>query len=93
MPLLLFSGVRSQESTVINGDSRRANWGLAAGFMIAVVALVGSFVVILQGHEIYGLFSIIISIGSVAGVFVYGSIARKQERQAKSPSNGQARRR
>ena len=42
------------ESTIVKGDDRRANWGLATGFTIGVLIIVLSFILVLKGHDASG---------------------------------------
>jgi len=70
----------AMEEVVIRGDVRRANWGLAAGFTIAVAAIAVSFYMVYLGREIAGLGGLIMSLGSLVGAFVYGTVSRRRER-------------
>jgi hypothetical protein len=71
------------EDTVIRGDQRRANWGLAAGFVLAMVTVVGSLFLAYMGKELAGVSGLFLGLGSLVGVFVYGSRNRSQERVEK----------
>jgi uncharacterized membrane protein len=69
------------EKLVTTSDIWRANWGLAAGFTVAMTAIVGGIALAFFGHEVSG--------GAIAGVagaglvsaFIYGTTVRKNERQ------------
>jgi uncharacterized membrane protein len=71
------------EDTVIRGDQRRANWGLAAGFVLAMVTVVGSLYLAYLGKEFIGIGGLLISLGSLVGLFVAGTKSRRDERVEK----------
>ena len=61
------------EQTEVVGDSRRGNWGLAAGFSLSAMVIgVGTFL-IATGHDWAGGMVIAIDLVGLAAVFVYGS--------------------
>lgn len=70
----------NSEATVIHGDIRRATTGLWLGAVVAITLGVGSLVIIDRGHPVEGLIGLGIDGGSIVGTFVYGSIARRNER-------------
>lgn len=72
------------ERKVIESDIRRSNWGLGAGFALALVTLTGAFYITLQGYPVQGISAIVVAIGSLTAVFVYGTLTRKRERQRKA---------
>jgi uncharacterized membrane protein len=71
------------ESTVINGDGRRAWGGLIFGFVISCLALGGGIYLIDRGHDKYGALISTGSLGALVGIFVYGSNNRRAERKEK----------
>lgn len=75
------------EATVIKGDNRRANWGLGAGFTIGSLILALSFVLVLYGHDTAGTILGTTDLTALVGVFVYGTRARRQERQRRDEKN------
>jgi hypothetical protein len=68
------------EQTVIVGDSRRAYLGLAAGFIISALGIGGGIYLIATGHDWAGLALAGVNLTGLVGVFVYGSKARRDER-------------
>ena len=75
------------EETVINiqraaivGDSKRSNVGLCLGFVIAALGLASGTYLALEGHEWPGVVITGMPLTGLAGVFVYGSKARRDER-------------
>jgi len=74
----------SLESRVVDADIKRANWGLAAGFVVAIAGLVASCLMVVGGHEAAGLVLGGLDLGSLAGVFVYGTVSRRNEREQRA---------
>ena len=72
------------EQKVVGGDSTRSNLGLAAAFIVAVIALLGSIYVIDQGYTWAGVAIFGIDIVGLASVFVHGTRARRAERERKA---------
>lgn len=78
------------ESRVVDADIKRANWGLAAGFVVALAGLLVAYLLIDRGNAVAGMaFGTIDLVGLVA-VFIYGTLSRRSERQqrAKMMSGG-----
>ena len=69
------------ENRVVDADIRRANWGLAAGLVVAVVFGVGSFISILSGYALAGTGLGGGVIVALVGTFVYGTQSRREERR------------
>ena len=69
------------EAKVINSDIGNSRLGLWFGLIIGLAGLASSVIVIIYGKQIAGGVLGIGTIGSLVGVFVYGSQKRKQERQ------------
>ena len=74
------------EKAVIFGDVNRANRGLWAAAAVALAFLIVAAVVILEGHDAAGIVIASVDIGSIVGVFVYGTETRRRERKEKAQS-------
>lgn len=74
---------RELESVVVRADVRRANWGLASGFVVAVLSISLSAFLILNGHDLAGGTIGIGATASLVTAFIYGSNSRKEERLSK----------
>jgi len=72
------------ERLVITSDVKRANWGLIAGFVLAITCILGSFYMISLGFEIAGIAVVLASLASLIGAFLYGTHSRKKEREKKA---------
>jgi len=72
------------EKSVIEGDNRRANWGLVSATVISLAVLGVSGVLAMGGHETVAGVLAGADIAALAGVFVYGTNTRKQERVEKT---------
>jgi len=72
------------EKSVIEGDNRRANWGLVSATVISLTVLGVSGVLAMGGHETVAGVLAGADIAALAGVFVYGTNTRKQERVEKT---------
>jgi uncharacterized membrane protein len=72
------------EARVIDGGVANQTRGSYFAFIIALVAIVGGFVLIEQGKSALGLSAIITSVGGLVGVFVYSKRQQKKERVEKS---------
>ncbi|MBW1999257.1 MAG: DUF2335 domain-containing protein [Deltaproteobacteria bacterium] len=71
------------ESAVIESDIRQSKTGLVFGFIIGMTAIVLGAVCVLYGHGLGGGLIGGSGITGLAGVFVYGTAARRKERKAK----------
>lgn len=71
------------EKTVIEGDNRRADRGQRFGFIVAMTAIIGGFVLIGMGKNGYGIAAILGALASLVGSFIYSSETRKKERSTK----------
>lgn len=74
----------SLEKSVIEGDTRRANWGLVSATIISLSVLGVSGLLAMHGHETVAGVLAGVDIAALAGVFVYGTNTRKQERVEKT---------
>ena len=72
------------ESRVVDADIKRANWGLAAGFVVAIAGLVASCLMVVGGHEVAGLVLGSLDLVSLVAVFVYGTVSRRGEREKRA---------
>ncbi len=72
------------EKVVVNGSNKRANWGLAAGFVIALTTIAGAVYAMSLGYDIAGAAVVIASLASLVGTFLYGTKSRRDERSEKS---------
>jgi uncharacterized membrane protein len=72
------------EDNVIGSDAYRANAGLWMGVGVAVLSILAGTYLIAIGHDWAGVSMGTVVVVALAGVFVYGSISRRQERSAKS---------
>jgi uncharacterized membrane protein len=75
------------EKTVIEGDNRRANWGLVCGFTFGLIVFVLSFILIMYGHDWAGVALATTDLVVLVGTFVYGTRARRQERERRNEKN------
>lgn len=75
---------RQLEKAVILSDVSRANWGLAAGFTLALIGVVGSLLIISSGNPGIGLTTLIISLAPLVIAFLETSRRRKTERYQKA---------
>ena len=75
------------ESTVITGDNKRANWGLATGFTIGIAIIFLSFVLVLKGHDVPGTIFGTADLAGLIGLFVYGRNARQKELSRRDQKN------
>jgi uncharacterized membrane protein len=75
------------ESTVINGDDKRANWGLFTGYTIGILIIVLSFILIMKGHDVSGTVLGSIDLVGLVSLFVLGRRSRGQELQRREQKN------
>lgn len=74
------------EQKVIGSDIRRSWAGLAAGFIVATVAIGGGVLLVLEDKPLAGLASIITALVALVAVFVATDRRRAAERQDKDPN-------
>ena len=74
----------SLETKVIQGDIRRANWGLIAATIFGLSVLVASVVLILNGHEGAGVTTLLGAFLTYGLAFLYGNETRRRERNRKA---------
>ena len=74
---------REMERAVILSDVARANWGLALGFILALVGVSGSLYLINSGMGAVGLTAFIASLAPLVFAFLESSRRRRKERREK----------
>ncbi len=74
---------QKMETTVINGDDKRATQGQLCGFIVAMTTVIGGFILIALGKDGIGISTIFGSLATLTGMFIYGSISRRKEREKK----------
>jgi len=72
------------EKVVVHGGNKRANWGIVAGFVIAMTTIVGAIYAMSLGYDVAGTAVVIASLASLVGTFLYGTKSRREERSDKS---------
>ena len=72
------------EARTLDSESNRSYLGLAAGFILSVMIVLGGFYVMINVHPWAGAGVIGTQIAVIAGVFVYGTRSRRDERERKS---------
>lgn len=76
---------RDLESKVIDADIA-AEWrGLHLGFVLALVVVIGGFVLVGLDKDVYGIVAILGTLVSLSGVFVYSKKRQATEIAEKSP--------
>lgn len=75
---------RNLEKIVVEGDIKRANLGLGAGFTLGLVGLVGSLYVISLGYSGAGIVALASSLGPLVGSFIISVRERSKERKRKA---------
>lgn len=73
------------EKVVIESNAAVQKLGPILGFIVAMSAVIGGVVVILMGRSAAGLVTILASLGSLVGVFIYGKRSQANELAAKKP--------
>jgi uncharacterized membrane protein len=81
------------EARVVNGNVASQTRGSYFAFILALVAIVGGFYLILKGKDASGLVAIIGSLASLLGVFILSKREQKSERTEKSTALQQRRKR
>ena len=74
----------SLENKVIGSDIARSRQGLLCGFIVAIVCVIGGVAVAIAGHPAAGATIATGAVGTLAGVFVFGTTARRSERAEKA---------
>jgi uncharacterized membrane protein len=74
----------SLEAKVVEGNVASQARGSHYAFIICVVTIIGGFVLIGMGKNIYGISAVIGSLATLAGVFVIAKREQRKERVDKS---------
>lgn len=72
------------EGRVIGSDIKRADRGQIYGFILSALITAGSFYLITIGKDVMGISAIVGTLITLGGVFIYGTISRKKERETKN---------
>jgi uncharacterized membrane protein len=72
---------RNLEKFVIRSDAWRANAGLAAGLIVSLAGFWAAYRLGMAGHDWLGGAIAAIDFASLSGVFAYGTLSRRKERQ------------
>ena len=75
------------EKAVVNGNVAAEKRGQIFGFIIAMTAVIGGIYLIANDRSVEGLVAIIAALSALVGVFVYGRIQQKKERETKLNQN------
>jgi uncharacterized membrane protein len=78
---------RALERKVIFSDARRADWGVLSAFLICFASLAGGVYLVANGHPVAGTIFAGAGLTSIAGTFIYGTKARKEERERREAQN------
>lgn len=79
------------ERKVVDSDVSQTRLGSVLGFVIVIAAVTAGTWLVSQGHSTEGVAAIIAAIASLAGVFVYGTRSRQQERAEKNQQQNRLR--
>lgn len=71
------------ESAVVNGNVEAQRRGQVMGFILGLVAILGGIGLIAFDKDVEGLSAIITAFVALAGVFVYGRVEQRRERERK----------
>ncbi len=75
------------ESHVVRSNTSNQRLGVVLGFILAMSVAAGGFWLIHEGKSGSGIAAVIASIGTPAGIFIWGRVKQEQERREKL--NGQ----
>jgi uncharacterized membrane protein len=76
------------EATSVKSGKNRSYAGIVAGFLVSVACVIGGLIVVNNGHDWAGVSIATVSVASLAGVFVYGTISSRKERENKAEMMG-----
>ena len=74
---------QSLEKTAIQGNVSHAKLGQIFGFILGMVALLGGIYLLATGKSAEGYATVLGTLGTLAGIFVYGRRRQEQEREQK----------
>ena len=74
------------ERKIVSGDYTQSYLGIAAGFLLSVMVILGGIYLITQGHDLAGGILIGIDLVGLATVFVLGSNFDRAQRQERLES-------
>lgn len=77
------------ELSVVRANARNSLLGVISGLIIAVVTVVCSCYAIISGYGATGIIGSIVPLASLVGVFVYGKIENRKEREEKQKIMGE----
>lgn len=60
------------ENTVVEANIKNQRRGSIFAFILGLITIVGAFVLLYTGKSVTGMSSLLLAVGSLAGVFVYG---------------------
>lgn len=72
------------EKSVTTSEMRRSWGGLAAGLLVVLTCVIGGSILVNNGHDWAGTTIATVPVVSLAGVFVYGTVSRRDERIKKA---------
>lgn len=72
------------EKSAVNHEFHLGRFGIGSGLIVSLLSLGGAITCILAGHDWAGAALGTVDLAALAGVFVYGSRARRQERIQKA---------
>lgn len=78
---------RELEKAVIKADISSAKMGRIFSFVLALLSIIGGFLLIFFGKEPLGFGTIFLAIAALIGTSIYGQRARKEERLEKARMN------
>ena len=81
---------QSLESAVVNGNITAQRRGQGMGFILGLVAILGGIGLIAFDKDASGLSAIITAFVALAGVFIYGRVEQRRERERKREELRQA---
>ena len=74
------------ESAVVSGNIKAQSTGQWQAFVLALVCVVGGFVLIFHGHSAIGISMVLGTIANLSGVFVWSKKQQERERKEKAQS-------
>lgn len=75
---------RELEKFVIQGDVKRANWGLISGVLLGTIGITGSLILIGLGKEVGGIIALLTTLSPIVLSLIYVNTRRREERALKA---------